>query len=72
MLTIEKLDRVFFFKEKEQDIELADIDPSLSPQAVQNLYSMTYPILATATVQGPEIVEDRIRYRFVTTIGTKG
>ena len=72
MLIANSLERVFLFKEKEQDIKLSDPGSGLSPEAVLNFYSQTYPILTTAKIEGPEIRDDEVQFRFVTTIGTKG
>lgn len=72
MLIANSLKRVFLFKEKEQVIKLADPSDSLTPEAVLNFYSQNYPILVTAKIKGPEIKDDEVQYKFVTTIGTKG
>jgi PRTRC genetic system protein C len=72
MLTTTTLDRVFLFKEKEQNITLTDPNPAFLPREVLNFYSTTYATLTTATIEGPEIENDRMVYRFVSTIGTKG
>lgn len=72
MLTVTKLQRSFSFDNEGQLIVLQDPSPSFTPQAVQNFYAQTYPILTTAKVEGPEIIDDRVQYRFVSTIGTKG
>lgn len=72
MLIATHLKRIFSFKEKEQDIKLADPSPTYSPEAVLNFYAQTYPILTTATITGPVINDDAIQYKFVTQIGTKG
>ena len=72
MLTATHLERRFSFKDKEQEIILPDISPTLSPEAVLNFYAQTYPLLTTANIQGPEIADDLVQFRFVTTIGTKG
>jgi PRTRC genetic system protein C len=37
-----------------------------------NFYSNSYPILTTAKVEGPEILDDAVQYQFVSTLGTKG
>lgn len=66
------LPRIFSFNNSGQNIELTDIDSRLSPESVLNFYSQTYPLLTTAKIEGPEIVNDRIEFKFVTTIGTKG
>lgn len=72
MLVATTLERIFIFKDKEQDIKLADPSSSFSPEAVLNFYAQTYPILTTATIEGPIINEDAVQYKFVSQIGTKG
>ena len=72
MLIVNTLPRVFLFKEKEQEIPLSDPSFSLSPEAVLNFYAQTYPVLTTAKIEGPEIKNDEVQYKFVSTIGTKG
>ena len=72
MLVTTSLVRSFSFKDKEQEIKLADPSSSFSPEAVLNFYAQTYPILVTAKIEGPEIKDDAIQYQFVSTIGTKG
>lgn len=72
MLVATHLERVFFFKEKGQEIRLSDPSPTFSPQAVLNFYAQTYPILTTANVEGPVINNDAVQYEFKTQIGTKG
>ena len=72
MITIEELQRVFTYKAKGKDIILDDPDGALSPEAVLGFYTGTYAELVTAKLEGPEIKDDAVHYRFVTTIGTKG
>ncbi|EJL62800.1 PRTRC system protein C [Flavobacterium sp. CF136] len=72
MLTVTHLKRVFCFKDKQQEIELADPSETFSPEAVLNFYAQTYPILTTASIEGPVIQNDAVLYRFVSQIGTKG
>ncbi len=72
MLSTELLNRIFLFKNDNQEIRLSDPSNKLSPEAVLNFYSGTYPILTTAKVSGPEINNDELQYRFETTMGTKG
>jgi len=72
MLVATQLTRSFSFKDKEQEIKLADPSPSFSPEAVLNFYAQTYPVLTNAKIDGPEIRDDAVQYRFVSTIGTKG
>lgn len=72
MLVTAKLERVFTFKDKGQEIRLADPSDTFSPEAVLNFYAQTYPILITATIQGPVIKDDTVQYEFAAQIGTKG
>ncbi len=72
MLVTTQLERIFSFKDKGQEIKLADPEPTWSVDAVLNFYSNTYPILTTSTVFGPTIKDDVIHYEFRTTIGSKG
>ncbi len=72
MLVATALERSFSFFDKEQEIILSDPSVSFSPEAVLNFYAQTYPILTTAKIEGPEIKDDTVQYKFITTIGTKG
>jgi len=72
MLQTTVMPRVFLMRDKENDISLADPDPRWSVDAVMQFYAHSYPILTTATLSGPEIHNDTLRYRFESTMGTKG
>lgn len=72
MLLATQLPRIFKFDNKGTPIELADPSTHFTPESVLNFYSPTYPILTTAKIEGPEIKNDRVEYKFVTTLGTKG
>jgi len=72
MITTGKLERVFLFKHNQKEITLSDPSYNYSPEQVMNFYRGTYPILTNAKVEGPEIVDDKLQYRFTTTLGTKG
>ena len=67
-LTIAKMRRVFQF----QGIRLPDPNPEMSVEEVKALYAAQYPELATAIVNGPEAVGDKMRYTFERAIGSKG
>lgn len=71
-LTIHGLERVFEFEKDRKTITLSDPNPSMTTDSVMHFYSHAYPELTTATVQGPEIRDDRSVYTFKTTLGTKG
>lgn len=72
MLEISLLPRVFLFKHEGKELKLTDPEPSMSKEEVLNFYSPTYPVLTTAKIEGPYIDEDEQRFKFVSTIGTKG
>jgi PRTRC genetic system protein C len=67
-LTIAKMTRLFTFN----GIRLPDPNPNMSVDEVKALYSAQYPELATAVVNGPEAVGDKMRYSFERAIGSKG
>lgn len=50
------------------------VDPgaTFSPDDVRDLYSAQYPELTTASVDGPEVTDGVLRYKFVRAAGAKG
>jgi PRTRC genetic system protein C len=67
-ITVTKMTRIFQFN----GIRLPDINPSMTVDEVKALYAAQYPELATAVVNGPEAVGDKMRYTFERAIGSKG
>jgi len=53
-------------------LKLPDINAQLSPEEVKAAYATQYPELATAAINGPEAVGEKLRYDFVRAIGAKG
>jgi PRTRC genetic system protein C len=53
-------------------LRLPDIDPKLPPEEIRALYSHTYPDIATASIAGPEVVGDKLVYRFTRAIEIQG
>ena len=72
MLIANQLPRVFLFEKNGTTIELTDPSCDMMPDSVLNFYSQTYPELTTAKMEGPEIRNDRVEFKFQTTLGTKG
>lgn len=66
------LPRVFSIDIKGKKTTLSDPDSSFSPDTVLSFYANTYPELVTAKIEGPQIIDDEVRYKFTTAIGTKG
>lgn len=69
-LEIKGIEREFVI-ETDQLI-LSDPNPEMTIEQVQIYYSTMYPQLTTATLHGPEYIDDKNRYTFSTIIGTKG
>lgn len=67
-LSISNVKRVFKMKDK----NLADPDPTMTPDEVMAFYSNQYPELVTSNVFGPKMDKDEAVYEFKTTVGTKG
>ena len=55
-----------------QGVRLPDPNPDMPVDEVKALYAAQYPELATAVVNGPEAVGDKMRYTFDRAIGSKG
>jgi len=53
-------------------VKICDPGHHLSPEEVRAVLAMMYPDIATATITGPEAVGNKLVYRFVAAIGTKG
>ena len=67
-ITVPRMGRLFTFN----GLRLPDPNPDMSVDEVKALYSAQYPELATAAVNGPEAVGDKMRYTFERAIGSKG
>lgn len=52
-------------------VTLPDLNRKMSPEEIKAAYSIQYPELATAAIQGPEAVGDKLRYEFVRSVGAK-
>lgn len=67
-LSVARMTRIFQF----HGIRLPDPNPAMSVEEVKALYATQYPELATAVVNGPEALSDKMRYTFDRAIGSKG
>jgi PRTRC genetic system protein C len=72
MISSTILPRVFIHTVNNAPIRLSDPSEKFSAEEVRNFYANTYPILTTATIEGPQIEDDEIRYYFRADLGTKG
>jgi len=67
-MKVEKLEREFSYN----GLRLADPNPNLTVEEVRNLYAISYPEIATAAIEGPEAVGNKLIYRLTRAIGSKG
>lgn len=65
-----ELKRVFLMEDDE--IELTDPDPTMTPEEVLSHYSGHYAELTTATCSAPKIEGDKIIFKIKDGVGTKG
>ena len=49
-----------------------DVNPTYTPDQVRDFMSNQYPHLVNASVEGPEVLADKVVYKFITASGTKG
>ena len=67
-MTVTPSTRIFAYR----GLTLPDPDCRLSPEEVKAVLAIQYPELTTAAINGPEVVGDKLRWEFVTAVGTKG
>jgi len=71
-LIVANIERKFVFEKDREEIDLPEINKDMSPQEVMDYYSLTYPELTSALVDGPHVKGDHVQYRFITKLGEKG
>lgn len=67
-LTANPVQRIFSYAGR----VLPDLNRAMSPDEIKASYAVHYPELATASINGPEAVGDKLRYEFVRALGSKG
>jgi PRTRC genetic system protein C len=67
-LEVTQIIRTFNFN----GVSLPDPGPDFTPQEVQEMYVNMYPDLSTAVLSEPEYSGDKVSYKFVRNVGTKG
>lgn len=60
------------FVDSKTNITFPDPDPSYSVEQVRDFLAVSYPHLVNSKIEGPEIMLSKIKFKFVTSIGTKG
>lgn len=67
-MTVTKMTREFRFG----GAKLPDPNPQMDAEQVRSIYATQFPEIATAVLTGPEVVGDKLVYRFERAIGAKG
>ena len=70
-LEVTNVKRVFSVKINNKKIDLPDPNPEFTVEEVLQFHSTQYSELTTCTIDGPILEEDRAKYEFKTTVGTK-
>jgi PRTRC genetic system protein C len=68
MMQVEQMEREFTYN----GVRLPDPGHNLSVDQVRDTYAAAYPEIATASLEGPEAVGNKLVYRFSRAIGSKG
>ena len=68
MMQVEQMEREFTYN----GVRLPDPGHKLSVDQVRDTYAAAYPEIATASLEGPEAVGNKLVYRFSRAIGSKG
>jgi len=60
------------FVDGKTNITYPDVNPDYTPDQVCDFLANQYPHLVNAKIEGPEILSSKLKYKFVTSVGTKG
>ena len=69
-VTVKSLKREFV--DKKSGITLEDPNPALTPEEVMDVYADRFPHLVNGRVEGPQVLSNKVKYTFITQVGTKG
>lgn len=69
-IKVETLTREFV--DSKTGTTFSDPNPGYSPEQVRDFLAVNYPHLVNSKIEGPEILKSKIKFKFVTAVGTKG
>jgi len=69
-LKVETLNREFV--DGKTGMIFPDVNPAYTTEQVRDFLSNQYPHLVNARIEGPDILKTKVKYTFVTNVGTKG
>lgn len=67
-MQIERMSRQFSYT----GLQLPDPDDRMTPEQVRDFYASSYPEITTASIEGPDISDGTLCFKFVRALGTKG
>lgn len=67
-ISVSEAKRFFFFN----SVSLPDPGIEFTVDEVRDVYSAQYPDISTALIDGPDISESGVTYKFIRNVGTKG
>jgi len=53
-------------------LQLPDPDERMTPEQVRDFYASSYPEITTAAIEGPEVSDGKLNFKFTRALGTKG
>lgn len=65
------LPRKFILISNNKEIVLDDVNPKYQPSQIKEMYFNTYPELLNSTMEYKGVVDNCLRYEFVSVAGTK-
>jgi len=69
-IEVSKLSREFL--DAKTNATYTDPNYGWTPEQVKDFLANQYPHLTNAKIEGPELMSNKIKYKFVTSVGTKG
>jgi PRTRC genetic system protein C len=67
-MQVEPMSREFSYR----GLRLGDPDDRLTPEQVRDFYCSSYPEITSASIEGPEVVDGVLKFKFTPVLGTKG
>ena len=67
-MQIDRLTRLFSYT----GLQLPDPDERMTPEQVRDFYASSYPEITTASIEGPDVSDGKLNFKFTRALGTKG
>jgi PRTRC genetic system protein C len=67
-MQIDRLTRLFSYT----GLQLPDPDERMTPEQVRDFYASSNPEITTASIEGPDVSDGKLNFKFTRALGTKG